>query len=329
MDLLDVASQSPRRCLSPAPGFVSKRKQAHTIVAESIKNDDDASKPSLVEPNEFKPELEVPYQQYNLLESLDSLLVSRQNSGVFLKDPDVCLMDWSTIAPAPAVQEAATEQQQHPALQELYSSFQTRGTDAVADPSAAASGISIIPLTPDQVSHLTAAASPCGSDGCLQIVTSPATMETAATIASNGGQQPKSKQQTARRRPRQQQRRCVADASDASDEDDVDDSVASLRGVSRGGVNDGDAADPDYRRRRERNNVAVRKSRAKTRAREQAVDQTLGRLRLTNDELRKKVESVVRELKFLKSLMNKTRMPLPAELLGALRNYPNYFEPVE
>lgn len=310
-ELLNAVSQSPITCWTPAGGS-SKRKQAHTVIVEPDDN------PAAAEPIGFADQL--PYQQYQFQDSLDGLLLSRQNSGVFLKDPNVCLMDWSADQP-----------QQHPALRELYSSFETRGTEAPVETEVANNGgVSIIALTPDQVSQLTAAGavSP-SSEQSVQIVTSPsvslvsmATAATAATAAPSAASAAALAERKRRPQQRRQRRRNAADSED--DEDEDDDRFDDKDGVFGGGV-----GDRDYRRRRERNNVAVRKSRAKTRAREQVVDQTLGQLRSCNDDLRKRVESVVRELKFLKSLMNKTKMQMPPELLTALRNYPNYFEPVE
>lgn len=298
--LLELSSSSRMPAVS-----CSKRKQAHTVIAECEYD-------LLTSAQEEEPPIIQQQLQYNhhhhigLFDSLDSLLASRQNSGVFLKDPNVCLTDWaSTIMAATAPEHEETK---HPGFPELYSSFETQGA---CEPSQA---VTIIPLTPDQVSRLTAVSpTPQLAIQPQLIVSSPVSepfTPPPGTTASTTSTSSRARQPTRRRRPTP-----AALTPDSDEDDEVD--------------GDGAGVDSEYRRRRERNNVAVRKSRAKTRAREQAVDQTLGRLRNHNEDLRKKVDSVVRELKFLKSLMHKTRIPMPQELINALHAYPTYFEPVE
>jgi len=66
----------------------------------------------------------------------------------------------------------------------------------------------------------------------------------------------------------------------------------------------GDKSNDDYRRRRERNNVAVRKSREKAKVRTQETEQRVKILARENDRLQKKVELLQEELGVLRSLFS-------------------------
>lgn len=62
-------------------------------------------------------------------------------------------------------------------------------------------------------------------------------------------------------------------------------------------------SDFDYQQRRERNNVAVRKSREKSRARAKLTSERVVKLRRENDELESKIGSLSKELGLLKELL--------------------------
>jgi CCAAT/enhancer binding protein (C/EBP) len=64
----------------------------------------------------------------------------------------------------------------------------------------------------------------------------------------------------------------------------------------------GDKSSDEYRRRRERNNVAVRKSREKAKMRSRETEERVKILARENDRLQKKVELLQEELSVLRSL---------------------------
>lgn len=64
-----------------------------------------------------------------------------------------------------------------------------------------------------------------------------------------------------------------------------------------------DKGSDEYRKRRERNNIAVRKSREKAKVRSRETEKKVSELSRENDQLRKKVDSLCKELNVLKSLL--------------------------
>lgn len=72
-----------------------------------------------------------------------------------------------------------------------------------------------------------------------------------------------------------------------------------------------DKASDEYKKRRERNNIAVRKSREKAKIRSRETEKKVSELARENDSLRKKVDMLSKELNVLKSLL--TNVGVPAE----------------
>ncbi|XP_054165411.1 CCAAT/enhancer-binding protein-like [Oppia nitens] len=72
-----------------------------------------------------------------------------------------------------------------------------------------------------------------------------------------------------------------------------------------------DKASDEYKKRRERNNIAVRKSREKAKVRSRETEKKVSELARENDSLRKKVDMLSKELNVLKSLL--TNVGVPAE----------------
>lgn len=70
----------------------------------------------------------------------------------------------------------------------------------------------------------------------------------------------------------------------------------------RRGVSDADDEDDDYRRKRDRNNEAVKKSRFKTKQRTQETFTRVNKLKAENQMLEEKVKTLTKELQFLKEL---------------------------
>lgn len=70
-----------------------------------------------------------------------------------------------------------------------------------------------------------------------------------------------------------------------------------------------DKASDEYRRRRERNNIAVRKSREKAKQRSRETERKVSELVRENDALRKRVELLSKELNVLKSLLTNVGVP--------------------
>uniref|UniRef100_A0A8C5S280 CCAAT enhancer binding protein delta n=1 Tax=Laticauda laticaudata TaxID=8630 RepID=A0A8C5S280_LATLA len=68
----------------------------------------------------------------------------------------------------------------------------------------------------------------------------------------------------------------------------------------RSGKKGVDRFSPEYRQRRERNNIAVRKSRDKAKRRNQEMQQKLVELSAENDRLHKKIEQLSRDLTSLR-----------------------------
>lgn len=64
-----------------------------------------------------------------------------------------------------------------------------------------------------------------------------------------------------------------------------------------------DKGSDEYKKRRERNNIAVRKSREKAKIRSRETEKKVSELARENDSLRKKVDSLCKELNVLKSLL--------------------------
>ncbi|XP_026728320.1 CCAAT/enhancer-binding protein gamma-like [Trichoplusia ni] len=70
----------------------------------------------------------------------------------------------------------------------------------------------------------------------------------------------------------------------------------------RRGVSDADDEDDEYRRKRDRNNEAVKKSRFKTKQRTQETFTRVNKLKAENQMLEEKVKTLTKELQFLKEL---------------------------
>lgn len=66
--------------------------------------------------------------------------------------------------------------------------------------------------------------------------------------------------------------------------------------------NDGDSSDEDYRKKRDKNNQAVKKSRVKSRMRTQETMERVQKLKTENDMLEEKIKILSKELGFLKDL---------------------------
>ncbi|NWH65239.1 CEBPD protein, partial [Geococcyx californianus] len=76
--------------------------------------------------------------------------------------------------------------------------------------------------------------------------------------------------------------------------------AAAAGGKERGGKKCVDRFSPEYRQRRERNNIAVRKSRDKAKRRNQEMQQKLLELSAENEKLHKKIEQLTRDLTSLR-----------------------------
>lgn len=72
-----------------------------------------------------------------------------------------------------------------------------------------------------------------------------------------------------------------------------------------------DKSSDEYRRRRERNNIAVRKSREKAKLRSRETERKVSELVRENDLLRKRVELLTKELNVLKALLANVGVPSP------------------
>ncbi|KAH9394575.1 hypothetical protein TYRP_004630 [Tyrophagus putrescentiae] len=70
-----------------------------------------------------------------------------------------------------------------------------------------------------------------------------------------------------------------------------------------------DKGSDEYKKRRERNNIAVRKSREKAKVRSRETEKKVSELARENDQLRKKVDSLCKELNVLKSLLTTVGVP--------------------
>ncbi|GBP54417.1 hypothetical protein EVAR_29493_1 [Eumeta japonica] len=68
------------------------------------------------------------------------------------------------------------------------------------------------------------------------------------------------------------------------------------------GVSDADDESEDYRRKRDRNNEAVKKSRHKSKQKTQETFTRVNKLKAENQVLEEKVSTLTRELQFLKEL---------------------------
>lgn len=75
------------------------------------------------------------------------------------------------------------------------------------------------------------------------------------------------------------------------------------------GMKNVDKASDEYKKRRERNNIAVRKSREKAKIRSRETEKKVSELARENDGLRKRVEMLSKELCVLKSLLTNVGVP--------------------
>ncbi|KAJ8672514.1 hypothetical protein QAD02_003773 [Eretmocerus hayati] len=86
-----------------------------------------------------------------------------------------------------------------------------------------------------------------------------------------------------------------------------------------------DKASDEYRRRRERNNIAVRKSREKAKVRSRETEERVKHLVKENDHLRKKVEILSEELNVLRSLFGSVGV-LPEQLQREISRHIDQFQ---
>lgn len=70
-----------------------------------------------------------------------------------------------------------------------------------------------------------------------------------------------------------------------------------------------DKGSDEYKKRRERNNIAVRKSREKAKVRSKETEKKVSELARENDQFRKKVENLTKELDVLKRLLATVGIP--------------------
>ena len=75
----------------------------------------------------------------------------------------------------------------------------------------------------------------------------------------------------------------------------------------------------EYRLRRQRNNIAVRKSRDKAKIKQQEVENKVKTLSEENERRQKKVDLLTKELTVLKSLFTNVGVPIPASLAAVLK----------
>lgn len=99
----------------------------------------------------------------------------------------------------------------------------------------------------------------------------------------------------------------LSDSSALSGFSDPNDSE--LRSDDRKSKKHVDKASDEYRRRRERNNIAVRKSREKAKQRCKDTERRVNDLSSENDKLRKRVELLSKELSVLKNLLSNVGVP--------------------
>ena len=81
-----------------------------------------------------------------------------------------------------------------------------------------------------------------------------------------------------------------------------------------------DKASCEYKERRERNNIAVRKSRDKAKIRQNETNGKVKELTTKNDQLQKKVDLLTKELNVLKGLFSNIGSALPADLKAHFTN---------
>jgi hypothetical protein len=84
----------------------------------------------------------------------------------------------------------------------------------------------------------------------------------------------------------------------------VSSSASSVSSVSKRSGKNVDKGTDDYRRRRERNNIAVRKSREKAKLRSRETEEKVKLLVRDNERLQKRVEQLTEELNFLHTLFS-------------------------
>lgn len=91
------------------------------------------------------------------------------------------------------------------------------------------------------------------------------------------------------------------------------------KGVKRSRVrNPIDKESVEYKEKRERNNIAVRKSRLKSKEKNQGLQARVDELTNENSRLNKRVELLTKELTVLKSLFTNVGKQPPSKLLGAI-----------
>ncbi|KAK6622292.1 hypothetical protein RUM44_002099 [Polyplax serrata] len=86
-----------------------------------------------------------------------------------------------------------------------------------------------------------------------------------------------------------------------------------------------DKASDEYRRRRERNNIAVRKSREKAKLRSRETEEKVKLLVKENERLQKRIELLIEELNVLRSLFTNVGV-LPEQLHRELNKHSDMFQ---
>ncbi|XP_014769329.1 CCAAT/enhancer-binding protein beta [Octopus bimaculoides] len=76
--------------------------------------------------------------------------------------------------------------------------------------------------------------------------------------------------------------------------------------------------DKEYRNKRERNNVAVRKSRIKAKSKRVVTQNRVSQLKEENKQLEEKIKTLVQELKLCRSLFVQKGSPIPEQLQSML-----------
>ncbi|CAI9722855.1 CCAAT/enhancer-binding protein gamma [Octopus vulgaris] len=77
-------------------------------------------------------------------------------------------------------------------------------------------------------------------------------------------------------------------------------------------------SDKDYRNKRERNNIAVRKSRIKAKSKRAVTQNRVSQLKEENKQLEEKIKTLVQELKLCRSLFVQKGSPVPDQLQSML-----------
>ncbi|KAI1285493.1 CCAAT/enhancer-binding protein beta [Halotydeus destructor] len=86
-------------------------------------------------------------------------------------------------------------------------------------------------------------------------------------------------------------------------------SSSTASGMTKKQGKKGDKGTDEYKKRRERNNIAVRKSREKAKVRSRETEKRVGELQRDNESLRKRVDMLTNQLTVLKNLLSNVGVP--------------------